>query len=136
MFKTISAAMVVLVVQSGNVLAATPYPIYPTEGQYIRYEIELSQFFSSAGIDASKYSRTSDRGRRHDGQILCSMLTAYSIEEYLGGELERYRLLYSGTQRLKTESVYSLGVAAAAIDTICTEHRASLMDFMEKYRQR
>ena len=72
MFKTISVALTLLVTQV-SVLAATPYPIYPTEAQYIKYEIELEQFFSLRAIapDAGKYFRTSDRQRRHDGKMLC-----------------------------------------------------------------
>ncbi|MBW4685237.1 MAG: hypothetical protein KME40_09090 [Komarekiella atlantica HA4396-MV6] len=137
MFKTISAALV-LVTQASSVLAATPYPVYPTEIQYIRYEIALEKFFSLPNIaaDAGKYFRTSDSQRRYDGKALCSMLTAYSTEEYLTSELERHGLLYENDpQRLRNENAYTLGVAAAAIDTMCTDKRASLMDFVQKYQQ-
>ena len=64
------------------------------------------------------------------------MLTAYSTKEYLTSELERHGLLYENDpQQLRNENAYSLGVAAAAIDTMCTEHKASLMDFVQKYQQ-
>ena len=134
MFKSISAALVLLVVQTSSVLAVTPFSVYPTEAQYIKYETELEQFFSTlATKDAGEYIRISDSQRRFDGKVLCSMLTAFSTEEYLTSELERHRLLYDA-QELRNKNAYTLGVAAAAIDTICTEHRASLIDFVQKYQ--
>ena len=135
MFKTISATLVMLF-QASSALAVT-YTVYPTEAQYIRYKIALEQFFSLPEIapDAGKYFRTSDRQRKFDGQFLCTMLTGYSVQDYLTGELKEHRLLYSNPQQLRNENIYSLGVAAAAINTICTEHRASLMDFVEGYQQ-
>jgi glycine/D-amino acid oxidase-like deaminating enzyme len=136
MLKTISAVLVLLASQT-PMLAATPLPVYPTEIQYIKYENALEQFFSLPAIapNAGKYLRTSDSQRRRDGQLLCSILTAYSTDEYLTNELERHRLLYNDPQQLRNENAYTLGVAAAAIDTICTEHRASLLDFVQKYQK-
>jgi hypothetical protein len=136
MLKTISAALLLLVAQASSALATT-YTVHPTEGQYIRYEIALEQFFSLPEIapDAGKYFRTSDRQRRFDGQFLCSMLTGYPTDEYLNSQLNEHRLLYKDPQQLRNENIYSLGVAAAAINTICTEHRADLMDFVQNYQQ-
>jgi hypothetical protein len=136
MFKTISAVLLLLVSQATSALAVT-YTVHPTESQYIRYEIALEQFFSLPEIapDAGKYFGTSDRQRRFDGQFLCTMLTGYPTDEYLNSILSEHRILYSDPQQLRNENIYSLGVAAAAINTICTEHRASLMDFVQKYQQ-
>jgi hypothetical protein len=136
MFKTISAALLLLATQATSALAVT-YTVHPTESQYIRYEIALEQFFSLPEIaaDAGKYFRTSDRQRRFDGQFLCSMLTGYPTDEYLSSQLSEHRILYSDPQQLRNENIYSLGVAAAAINTICTEHRASLIDFVENYQK-
>ncbi|MBW4478604.1 MAG: hypothetical protein KME54_17530 [Tolypothrix brevis GSE-NOS-MK-07-07A] len=136
MFKTISATLLLLASLASSALAGTPYPIYPTQTQYIRYEIELEQFFTNFAADGGKYFRTSDRQRRRDGQLLCSMLTAYSAEEYLTSSLERHRLLYKDSQQLRSENAYTLGVATAAIDTICTEYRAGFVDFVQKYQQK
>ncbi|OKH14825.1 hypothetical protein NIES592_08080 [Fischerella major NIES-592] len=132
MLKAVSVALALLI--PAPALAGELYFVRPDESQYIKYEIELKQFFTNfAAEDAGKYLRTSDSQRRRDGQLLCTMLTAYPTEEYLTSVLERHRLLYDDPQKLRSEIAYSLGVAAAAIDAMCTEHRASLMDFFENY---
>jgi hypothetical protein len=109
-----------------------------TEAQYIKYEIKLEQFFSSPQLEGKTgtYLRTSDIERRVDGYLTCRMLTKMTTEEYLTSELNRHRTLYGDNpQKLDNEIAYTLGVAGSAVDAMCTEHRASLLDFVQKYQQ-
>jgi hypothetical protein len=61
------------------------------------------------------------------------MLTAYSVGEHLRLTLGSYEIIYrDNPKKHQEESAYTLGVATAAIDSICTEHRAELIDFVEQ----
>ncbi|NDJ25993.1 hypothetical protein GS682_31320 [Nostoc sp. B(2019)] len=39
-------------------------------------------------------------------------------------------------QKLNDEIVYNVGVTASVIDTMCTEHRAELLDFLANLKQK
>ena len=132
MLKTVAVALALLIPVPA--LAIEPYVIHPTESEFVQYEARLEQFFNipifSKGEGAGKYLRTSNAERRRDGQVVCSMLTAHSTEEYLTRSFEKYQALYfDNPQKLDDEVVYTVGVTTAAIDTMCTEHRAELQDF-------
>ncbi|MHC5936997.1 hypothetical protein [Nostoc sp.] len=136
MLKTVAVALALLIPVPA--LAAESYLVHPTESQYIQYEIELKQFFNTSILakNAGKYLRTSDAERRWEGQVTCSLLTAYSTEKYLTLTFEKHQELYSDNpQKLNDEIAYSIGVTASAIDTMCTEHRAELMDFLADFKQ-
>lgn len=81
--------------------------------------------------------RTSDAERRIDGQVSCSILNKYSLEQFLKVRLASCRALYSNNpQKQDDESAYIIGVTTAAIDTMCTEHRAELIDFFESLKSK
>ncbi|MBN3908571.1 MAG: hypothetical protein HWQ35_19125 [Nostoc sp. NMS1] len=136
MLKTVAVALALLIPVSA--LAAEPYSVNLTENQYIQYEIELKQFFSTPILakNAGKYLRASNAERRAEGQMTCSLLTAFTTEKYLVTQFEIHRTQYGDDpQKLDDEIAYTLGVTAAAIDTMCTEHRAELMDFFANFKQ-
>ncbi|MFO0054168.1 MAG: hypothetical protein ACK53Q_14685 [Dolichospermum sp.] len=118
---------------------AKPYPVYPTESEFLRYEYGLASFFnnSSTAQHNSIYIRKSDRQRRFDGQIVCGMLTDYSVGKYLSIRIGIIQALYrENPKKMTDELAYLFGVTASAIDNMCSENRAEFMDFVDELKRK
>jgi len=136
MLKAVAVALALLIPIPA--FAIEPYSVDLTESQYVQYEIKLKQFFSTPLLakNAGKYLRSSNAERRAEGQMTCSLLTAYTTEKYLITQFAIHRTQYGDNpQKLDDEIAYTFGVTSAAIDTMCTEHRAELMDFFANFKQ-
>lgn len=118
---------------------AKPYPVYPTESEFLRYEYGLASFFnnSSTAQHNSIYIRKSDRQRRFDGQIVCGMLTDYSVGKYLSIRIGIIQALYrENPKKMADELAYLFGVTASAIDNMCSENRAEFIDFVDELKRK
>lgn len=114
---------------------AKPYPVYPTESEFLRYEYGLASFFndSSTAQNNDLYIRKSDSQRRFDGRLTCSMLTGYSVKKYLAARVGITQALYrENPKKMADELAYLFGVTASAIDNMCSENRAEFMDLMDE----
>jgi hypothetical protein len=115
---------------------AKPYPVYPTESEFLRYEYGLASFFSTVQQN-SIYIRKSDRQRRFDGQIVCGMLTDYSVGKYLSARIGIIQALYrENPKKMADELAYLFGVTASAIDNMCSENRAEFIDFVDELKRK
>jgi hypothetical protein len=110
-----------------------------SEYQYVRYENLLSSFFSTPdGLAYSaKYARTSDYQRRTDAKLLCFRLERYTVSQHITFYSEINQLLYKNdSKRMAEENFYLAGVAVSAVEALCTENRASMMDWVDEINQR
>lgn len=114
---------------------AKPTLVFPTESEFIRYEYALSKYFREEKSDGI-YVRKSDYQRRLDGQVTCSLLTEYTVKDYLriklGGIKDDYK---NDRARRSNEFAYLINVTAAAIDNMCSENRGEFIDYIEGAKQ-
>ena len=118
---------------------AKPYLVYPTESEFLRYEYGLASFFNDSNTAQynSVYIRKSDSQRRFDGRLACSMLTDYSVKEYLSARVGIIQALYRKNPKKKADELaYLFGVTASAIDNMCSENRAGFMDFVDELKRK
>jgi hypothetical protein len=133
MLKSVIASALLVLIPLPALAQLRDFPEY----QYQKYEIQLEQFFSDPNIPNGKYLRKSDRQRRFDGRLTCMYLETRTVKEYLDGNAQINRALLDKTSYFKNEKefydemAYTLGVTSAAVDSLCTENRAGLMDFMD-----
>ena len=109
--------------------------IEPTEYQLRNFDRRLEQYFDAPGIVPSSdaYLRKSDESRRSDGVVFCSLLADFSLETQLIGLIRINLRESNGDQKKFTnEFAYTIGIAAAAVDTLCTEYRSDFIDFSQK----
>lgn len=133
MLKTILLLTTILL--STTPVLASKYVIEPTEYQLRNFDNRLEQYFNASDNApfSETYLRKSDRKRRSDGVVFCSLLTDYSVEDQLVGFIKINLTESKGDQKkFLDETAYTIGVAAAAADTLCTEYRSDFIDFSKK----
>ena len=129
------AGMLVL----SSTLPVLAKPVYPTEKQLWMYEFKLATFFSNPEMAKRNgaYLRKSDSQRRKDGQLACGLINDTSVAAYIAGELKIIESSYGNNPKRETdETAYLLGVTIAAIDSMCSENRAELIDLLDRLEER
>ncbi|MBE9056606.1 hypothetical protein [Sphaerospermopsis sp. LEGE 08334] len=109
----------------------------PTEVQFLRYEMDLASFFMSEStiLNTGAYARKTKRERRRDGYIACVLLQEYAVVDHFYFVFSAiYKNHQGDDKRLAEEVAYALGVTTSAVDNICIQHRAELMDWFAKYK--
>jgi hypothetical protein len=133
MLKNIFLTSVLLLI-SAPVLA-----LEPTEYQFRNFDRRLEQWFDvPSNIPLSEtYLRKSDQRRRSDGFVFCSLLADSPLELQLIRLINiNFRNTNGNEKKFADEFAYTLGLATAAVDTLCTEYRSDLLDFSQKIQDK
>jgi hypothetical protein len=65
---------------------------------------------------------------------LCFFLESEDPAKYLSSQIRINGYLHKD-KRLNAEIAYSIGIAAAAVDSLCTENRGGFMDFVDSLKK-
>ena len=129
-----------IVLTTAFLLIATPMMAFgeiiePTEYQLRNFDRRLEQYFDDPDLVPSSetYLRKSDEKRRTDGVVFCSVLAHYSVEDQLTGGIRiNFRDAEGDEKKFTNDFAYTIGIATAAVDTLCTEYRSDFIDFSKK----